>query len=276
MSRQEKTCCIYIIRRIGTNECYVGQTVDYLHRWRGHRRALDLGKHRAVWMQRAYTKYSGSAFESFILEVLPPSDNLRKDLAAAEQRWMDELVPCYNTAPVAGSTLGVKFSKASKARVSLAHKKRFENSEARRIASLAKLGTPSGFKGRSHTKKAKVRMRQAKLGKPSNRVGYTHTKETLAKMSAAKKGKPSPNIGTTRDPTSNAKQSASMLALSEKRKLEGINHPNTGRKASDATKVKMRAAKLGKPQSQETRAAQSIRIKAWWDARKAASPQMAQ
>src|SRR5271165_6619044 len=97
-----KICGIYIIRRTGTDECYVGQSVDIQHRWVGHQKSLSRGTHRSKWLERAFAKHGPEPFEVDVLEVV---ERDKSALTTAEQVWMDRLNPCYNTAPAAGSVL---------------------------------------------------------------------------------------------------------------------------------------------------------------------------
>ncbi len=93
---------VYTITCVPTGAQYVGSAVWFARRFRQHESDLRLGKHRSTYMQRAWKKYGESAFSFGILLVCT------KDQAVYfEQRAIDRLQPVFNTARVAGSSLGV-------------------------------------------------------------------------------------------------------------------------------------------------------------------------
>jgi group I intron endonuclease len=102
---------VYAIRNTVNGKRYVGSTTSSLRgRWRRHRRELNPGKHANRKLQRAWNKYGEAAF---VFEVLETCE--REDCVEREQRWMDTLRAAddccgYNICPVAGNTLGVKFT----------------------------------------------------------------------------------------------------------------------------------------------------------------------
>jgi group I intron endonuclease len=100
---------IYKIVQIGTDRCYVGQTIDWKSRKYSHRRALRAGTHRSRFLQRAWDKYGESAFEFVEIENCS-----LEQMVAREQYWMDELNSVFNVQPAADSSLGVKRSEEFK------------------------------------------------------------------------------------------------------------------------------------------------------------------
>ena len=212
MPRVNKTCGIYVISRVGTNECYVGQTVDADKRWRDHRRLLENGEHSSNWMQHVFNKFGVSVFHFEIVEILiDPTDKV--SMIKAEQDWMDGLRPCYNSAPAAGSNFGFRHSEATKALLSaIRTKEAKDHPEVRERLRAMRIGRPSPWKGRSPSAETRAKQSAAKKGKPSSFKGHTHTPEALAKIAAASKGRTSPNKGKPRSAEANAKQSASMKA----------------------------------------------------------------
>lgn len=187
------TCGIYVIRRVGTDECYVGQSVDIENRWRGHRQDLTTGKHRAIWMKRVFDKHGISAFSFEILEIVPRDKDL---LTAAEQRWMDALNPCYNVAPAAGSTLGIKRTPEQSANLSAARKLWYQNHpEHREFLGSLRRGLPGPRKGVVVTEETRAKMSLASLGRPSPRKGVTLSEETKQKLRKANLGRSSPFKG---------------------------------------------------------------------------------
>lgn len=106
---------IYAIRNITNGKCYVGQAVNIKERWRHHYRELRSSKHHCNHLQRAFNKYGEDSFEKIVLELCDQSI-----LTTREQHWMDshKATGIYNTAQAAGSPLGIKRSKETKAKQS--------------------------------------------------------------------------------------------------------------------------------------------------------------
>jgi group I intron endonuclease len=200
---------VYAIWRQGTDECYVGQSSDIDNRWRLHLQDLVNKRHHSRYLQRVVDKHGTGCLR---FEVLETDLTDVASLLAAEQRWFDKLKPCYNSAPVAGSTLGLKFSEEGRANVSIAQRKRFEDPMERAKAGNGQRGKPSPWRGRTPSLETRAKQSAAKMGKPSAFKGCSHSAESLKKISAAKIGQPSPNKGRPRSLEANAKQSASMKA----------------------------------------------------------------
>ena len=94
---------IYIIRNTANGNEYVGSAVSIARRWGVHKHHLRNGKHHCAHLQRAWDKYGEDAF-AFVRLLLCPRDML----IFFEQRAIDILEPTYNSARIAGSSLGVK------------------------------------------------------------------------------------------------------------------------------------------------------------------------
>lgn len=94
---------VYTITCTPTGVQYVGSAVRFSRRFRQHKSDLNLGRHRSTYMQRAWEKYGSDAFVFAVALVCDPQ------LAVYfEQRAIDALAPKFNTARVAGSSLGIK------------------------------------------------------------------------------------------------------------------------------------------------------------------------
>lgn len=98
---------VYTITCIPTGVQYVGSAVVFARRFRQHQSDLRLGKHRSTYMQRAWLKYGPEAFV-FKVEIVCAADKA----VYFEQRAIDVLKPQFNTAKIAGSSLGVKRTEA--------------------------------------------------------------------------------------------------------------------------------------------------------------------
>lgn len=106
---------IYRIVRNGTDQCYVGHTVELKTRWWRHKNMLRLGGHHSPYLQRAWNKDGADAFTFEIIE-----ECLEEDMVVREQFWMDGLDSCFNGRPSAASNLGYRYTDEQKARMSLA------------------------------------------------------------------------------------------------------------------------------------------------------------
>lgn len=95
---------IYKIRNVVNNKFYVGSTVDSRKRFWEHRKDLRSGKHTAIALQRAWSKYGEDCFKFEIVEQL----NSKEELYPAEQKWLDEHFGedyCYNCSPNADTPM---------------------------------------------------------------------------------------------------------------------------------------------------------------------------
>ena len=105
--------CIYKIRNLANNKCYVGSAFNKNKRWAIHRSHLRRNMHHSILLQRVWNKYWE---QSFRFEVIEYVDNKSK-LIEREQYWIDLLKPEYNIAKAAGSPLGVVKSEETKAKL---------------------------------------------------------------------------------------------------------------------------------------------------------------
>lgn len=98
--------CVYQIFNTKNSRSYIGSTVNFSQRKRRHFNDLKKGCHSSVFMQRDYAKCGVEAFEIRVIEQVESPSNL----IAREQFWIDSVKPEYNSAKIAGSTLGIKHS----------------------------------------------------------------------------------------------------------------------------------------------------------------------
>lgn len=130
---------IYQIRCIPTGKIYIGSSKDIASRWRKHRYALRMGYHCASQLQQDWQLYGRSAFVFSILEQVSPEPTR---LFEREQAWLDRTCCAnpafgYNTSPVAGATLGVKHTEATRQRMSAWHSGRPKSAEHVRNQALS-------------------------------------------------------------------------------------------------------------------------------------------
>jgi group I intron endonuclease len=135
---------IYAIRSESGRQ-YIGSAVCIKKRWGEHDRQLRTGKHHSRLLQREWDKRGGQGFR---FEVLVWCD--RDALLFYEQRFLDALRPEYNTAPTAGSQLGLVMSPEARARMS---------------ASSASRRHGSNFKGRKHSPESLAKLSESRKGK---------------------------------------------------------------------------------------------------------------
>lgn len=110
---------IYKILNKVNMKFYIGSTINFNKRFQSHRYLLRKNNHENILLQNAWNKYGEECFEFIILEEcdLPL-------LTIREQFYIDTLSTTnrligYNLSPTANSTLGFKFSKESKQKMSL-------------------------------------------------------------------------------------------------------------------------------------------------------------
>lgn len=107
---------IYQISNKINNHSYIGSAINLKTRFATHRNRLKNNNHHSIYLQRAYNKYGLENFEFKILEYCDKSILINR-----EQWFLEELNPEYNICKIAGSCLGVKFSKESNKKKSLNH-----------------------------------------------------------------------------------------------------------------------------------------------------------
>ena len=99
------TAGVYEIKNLQTAMSYVGSAISL--RRRAHYKILTSSKSHNQRLQRAFKKYGETAFVFRVIEYCHGEDPV-----AAEQNRIDErdFSTLYNVAPIAGSTLGYKFT----------------------------------------------------------------------------------------------------------------------------------------------------------------------
>lgn len=137
---------IYCIENKINGKKYIGQSADLGIRERWHFRILKNGNHVNLHLQRAYNKYGKDAFEFKIILYAEPDE-----LTRYEQKLVDKYKPeeLYNIClECVKSTLGIKLSKETRERIS-----------------LAKTGISSGMKGKRHSAETRRKISLAQFGK---------------------------------------------------------------------------------------------------------------
>jgi group I intron endonuclease len=124
---------IYRIRNLVDGKAYIGQAVNFEKRKSRHLWELRSNRHKNEHLQRAWLAHGE---QNFVFEILE-SDVPNAMLVEAEQRHIDahsssDWAKGYNKAPVAGSNIGLKYSEASRLKMSVAQKGRTLTDEARK------------------------------------------------------------------------------------------------------------------------------------------------
>lgn len=108
---------IYRITNTLNGHTYIGSAENIRRRWNKHRSDLRKGIHHSGHLQNAFNKYGEEYFE---FSVILFCDN--NELIYNEQMWMDKLNPEYNMRPIAESSLGIKRSAETRAKIGKWHK----------------------------------------------------------------------------------------------------------------------------------------------------------
>lgn len=103
---------IYQIRNIKNGKRYVGSAVNVRQRWASHRSLLRKGKHHSDHLQNSWKKYGEQSFEFEVIELCEKGSLIERE------QWHINQGCHYNKAPIAGSPLGVKWSKSARERAS--------------------------------------------------------------------------------------------------------------------------------------------------------------
>lgn len=131
---------IYQIMNTLNDRIYVGSSVDIKNRLHRHQLDLEKGTHHSRFMQRDWNK-NKSGFRFLTIKLL----NDKTMLLDIEQHYLDILRPEYNSAPKAGSSLGIK-----------------RTNEFKQKLSKALSGSGNGMYGKHHSEEAKQKQRDAK------------------------------------------------------------------------------------------------------------------
>jgi hypothetical protein len=94
---------IYKIVNKENGKFYVGSSIKIAKRWWSHKKALRLGIHHNLHLQRAWNKNGKDSFD-FVVERIIPDNSSEEELLKIEQEYLDKSVgqeDCYNIAKVA-------------------------------------------------------------------------------------------------------------------------------------------------------------------------------
>lgn len=171
---------------------YVGQAVNIAKRWKEHKSGLRAGKHHCSGLQNAYYKY-GEALDYVVLELCSRE---RDTLTAREQFHMDSsCTGLYNSAPAAGSQLGMVHTEATKAKLRSHNLGKSIPQDTREKISASLLGTTRPQATREKIRASsfgKVLSRQTREKISLAGTGRVTCQETRKLLSEANLGKVKP------------------------------------------------------------------------------------
>jgi group I intron endonuclease len=151
---------IYQIVNMVNGKRYIGSAANFKRRWNLHLSDLKQNKHHSSKLQHAWNKYGG---ESFKFEIILECN--KDELLSYEQLLFDEENPEYNILKVAGSPLGIKRSKETRLKMSLASKGKPKTEEHRINAANAQKGKVSSLKDIPRTEETKAKISKGNKGK---------------------------------------------------------------------------------------------------------------
>lgn len=175
---------VYAILNLIDGKRYIGSSVRVGKRLENHLSQLRKGCHVNTYLQNSWDKYGEQSFTFLLLEECLPVE-----LLELEQKYLPlectkeelERQGFFNICPIAGNTLGTKFSEESRARISrklLGNNRRAGKSPSRETQERINLAK-KGFK---HSEESKQKI--------SNKIkGRKESEETKQKKSLALKGR---------------------------------------------------------------------------------------
>jgi len=217
------TSGIYAITNTANGKRYVGSTKNFQRRWKTHLRALRLGSHWNIKLQRAFNKHGEGVFTFEVLEQLVYDASIVKH----EDRWMMLLDSKINGYNIASASFGDI----------LTHHPDRDNIRARIGAGLRRSAEALGVEGRRQL-----------YGKNGERNGMYGKKRPQQVVDAMKNGTRrfidahghGPNKGYTRSPEVRAGDSTrAQLRI-------GPLNSFYGKKHNDSTIATIRAKAIGR------------------------------
>ena len=234
---------IYQIENQINGKRYIGSAVNIRYRWVRHLNDLRRGEHHNRHLQRAFNKYGEATFVFKVLE-----ETKLESLIGREQRYFDTLNPEYNISPTAGSSLGVRYTEETRAKMRVTHM-------GERSPNYGKFGEQHPMYGKRHSAETRAKMSKAHTGERNHNYGKHPSEETLAKMRAAQAGKRHFMYGKHHSAETLKRMRAAKLAeRNPNYGKTGEQSPNYGKHLSAETRAKISVTLTGKHHSEATRA----------------------
>ena len=224
--------CIYLIRNLINNKCYVGLSI---HDAKKTRIRQHLSGHGSKLIKKAIEKYGIDAFHSEII-----SDGIAPELLCEIEKHE---IKRYNSIVPNGYNL-----------TSGGEKGKVHSPESRKKMSKSLKGRKAPNKGQPMSKEQREKMSKSLKGKPAPNKGQPLSKETKEKLSKSLKGRQAHNKGKPMSDAQKKKLSKARkgihISTETKAKisksLKGRPAPNKGKPASKETRQKMSEAQKGK------------------------------
>lgn len=210
------TSGIYIITNTVNEHRYIGSAANLKTRERKHWSSLRRGDHPNRHLQSAWNKYSEASFEFDVLEHWD-----KEFLVSAEQFWMNMLCPDYNICPVARSSLGVKRTKETRAKISGARMGN-QNYVGHKLSDETRAKISAAHIGKTHTDETKAKMSVSHTGDKNHNYSVPMSEEQKAKLSASAMG---------RKPSAEARanmSAAQKARRSREKKTKQLNNARLG------------------------------------------------
>lgn len=148
---------VYAIKNNENGKLYIGSTIDFPKRKRQHLNALRNNKHHSEHLQRAWNKYSESAFVFLVLEKVKSVDILRE----TEKKWIDKTKSLNRNFGYNVSESTVNFSASG------------EN-HPMWGKSFKKLGYVNYWKGKELPEHIKIKMRKPRSEQAKRNMALSH------------------------------------------------------------------------------------------------------
>lgn len=176
--------CIYYYENKVNGKGYVGQTVNFINRFRSHKKPSS----NKYLIDMAISKYGIENFNVYILE-----ENIKSldELNALEKEHISRLettdrIKGYNIREGGDNS---PMSEESRRKLSNSHRGKQVSNETKEKIREAMLGEGNPFYGKAHTEETKRKISESKKGQPSPRKGATLTSDTKQKLSEVRMGK---------------------------------------------------------------------------------------
>ena len=194
---------IYFILNRKNGHIYIGSAVNFTKRFTVHKANLNKNQHHCRHLQNAWNKYGSQEFEFIIVEQCK-----KEILEQREQFWLDNSVPEYNIARIAGSNQGIVFlperrRKISEAQIRISNDPKEKKRRSNRLKQQWQQGLMNRATVNAHLAAAKKRKEFKALGLSADFLtleqhkaigeknrGKKRSEESRKKISEGHKGKP--------------------------------------------------------------------------------------